>query len=132
MRRVFAAALALSVVLTSAGWADSQCAGMGEASATVVLAGHADDSSLHDAHLPAGDDTSEDAGHHGEHCSGHGHHSAPGDAGCAMMAHCSVAVVSTVAAVVISELAVLHDVPGPTSDQPLELALQPEAPPPKA
>ena len=128
-RRIVAALLALSVILTSLGWSHPACEQMGDASDGIAMvAGHADMASTHAATPGAGGD----AGHHADHCSGHGRHSAPDEGGCAMVAHCSAATVATAAAVSVPERLALAQPALPAATRQLDRANQPEAPPPRA
>lgn len=129
LRRLVAALLTLSIVLTTLGWAHPACESVADVRDAAAMVGMGHDGM---PGMPAVDATDGgDAGHPADHCSGHGRHSESEDASCAMVAHCSAATVSAAVAIRTPELSAPTQPALPSSSRPLERADQPDYPPPR-
>src|SRR5690606_27313781 len=116
--------------LTSLGWAHPACEQPpGQGVDTSLAARHTGMAGMHGSPGAAGDDSSDAGGHPARHCTSHDQGSAPDSAGCAMVAHCTAAVLADVAAAAEPELLDLSQLAVFASARPLERAHQPESPP---
>ena len=126
LRRILGAVLALSVLLSTAGWAHGSCAArQGGGGADGQHVSHA---AMNAAQLPAGPDDL--PGRAGE-CPDHERHDAPSAGACGVAAHCVAAIVGVASSVASAQARVVERLTPLLALRPLQPSYQPESPPPK-